>query len=540
MPVIESYNVSGQAEIRSNKEFLLSQLEEFRQTERLKELSEREAEAKFTAQGKMIPRKRVEFLLDPGSPFLEIAAFAGYKMEDDKDGSACGGGVIGGIGLIHGRFCMIVASNSAIKGGVISPTGLKKTLRLQQIAMENKLPVVSLAESGGANLNYASEVFVEGARTFANQAKMSALGLIQVTIVHGNATAGGAYQPGLSDYVIVVRNQSKLFLAGPPLLKAATGEIASDEDLGGGEMHAGISGTAEYIAESDADAIAFARTLLGHIFQDQAEGMPFPGRTSIVQPLYPADELLGLIPKDIKTPFDIRDIWARIVDGSEFMEFKPGYDQGTVCGHSRIMGMRCGLIGNNAPITVQGAVKAAQFIQLCDQAGLPLLFFHNTTGFLVGTESERNGIIKHGSKMIQAMTNARVPKISLVIGGSYGAGNYAMCGRGFDPRFIFSWPNSRTAVMGGAQAGMVLRTVTEEKMRKLGQTVDERKLAMMEEATRQKLDQESSAMYGSARLWDDGVIDPRDSRKVLGLCLFICQSADQAKLAGSTFGVSRF
>ncbi|HYX37635.1 MAG TPA: carboxyl transferase domain-containing protein [Oligoflexus sp.] len=537
MPIIESYSLSAQADSRTNREFLLGQLEEFRTAERLKEQSEREAETKFTALGKMIPRKRVEFLLDPGSPFLEIAAFAGYKMEDDKDGSTCGGGVIGGIGLIHGRFCMILASNSAIKGGVISPSGLKKNLRLQQIALENKLPVVSLAESGGANLNYAAEVFVEGARCFANQARMSALGLIQLTIVHGNATAGGAYQPGLSDYMIVVRNQSKLFLAGPPLLKAATGEIARDEDLGGGEMHAAVSGTAEYIAENDADAIAYARTLLAQVFNEPSAT---PQISNSVEPLYPREELLGLIPKDIKTPFDMRDIWARIIDGSEFMEFKPGFDQGTICGHGKIMGLRCGLIGNNAPITVQGAVKAAQFIQLCDQAGLPLLFFHNTTGFLVGTESERNGIIKHGSKMIQAMTNARVPKISLLVGGSYGAGNYAMCGRGFDPRFIFSWPNSRTAVMGGAQAGMVLRTVTEEKFRKLGQAVDEKKLAMMEEATRQKLDLESSAIFGSARLWDDGVIDPRDSRQVLGLCLLVCQAAEQTKLAGSTFGVSRF
>ncbi|MDX5300058.1 MAG: acyl-CoA carboxylase subunit beta, partial [Gammaproteobacteria bacterium] len=416
--------------------------------------------------------------------------------------------------------------------------GLDKTLRLLQIARENALPIVSLSESGGANLNYATDVFVQGARAFAAQARLSAAGIPQVTVVHGNATAGGAYQPGLSDYVILVRGKAKLFLAGPPLLKAATGEIATDEELGGAEMHTQIAGTAEYLAEDDADGIRLARDLMAMLPWNAS--LPTPAPRTWEEPLYPADELLGVVPGDPKKPYDVREILARVADGSAFMDFKPEYDNQTVCGFIRLYGHSVGIIGNNGPITPAGAAKASQFIQLCEQSGTPLLFLHNTTGFMVGTHAEQNGVIKHGSKMLQAVANCRVPKLTLVVGGSYGAGNYAMCGRGLDPRFIFAWPNSRTAVMGAAQAGKVMRIVAEDKQRKAGLEPDPKTLDMLEAVTAKKLDDGSTALFGTARLWDDGLIDPRDSRRVLGLLLDVCDEAQRRTLRPNSFGVSRF
>jgi geranyl-CoA carboxylase beta subunit len=433
--------------------------------------------------------------------------------------------------------CLVIASNSAIKGGTITPAGLLKTLRLQQISRENKLPAVSLSESGGANLNYAADIFVEGARTFANQARLSAAGIPQITVVHGNATAGGAYQPGLSDYCVMVRNRTKMFLAGPPLLKAATGEIATDEELGGAEMHTSVAGTAEYIAENDADGIRIARDLMGRL--NWASGLSAASRRQWEEPAYDAEELLGLVPCDSRKPYDVREVIARLVDASDYLDFKYAWDQGTVCGFAAIEGFQIGIIGNNGPITPQGAAKAAQFIQLCEQSSRPLLFLHNTTGFLVGTDAEQNGIIKHGSKMLQAVANAKVPKISIVIGGSYGAGNYAMCGRGLDPRFIFAWPNSKVAVMGGAQAGMVLKIVAEEKQRKMGIEPDPKVLDMLAETTAQKLESQSTALYGTAHLWDDGIIDPRDTRRVIAMCLSVCDDAGRRTLRPNTFGVAR-
>ncbi|RON63808.1 geranyl-CoA carboxylase subunit beta [Pseudomonas fluorescens] len=521
-----------------NRAAMLAAIEQVQQLEQNLLNKAAEAKAKFDKRGQLLPRERLNLLLDPGAPFLELASLAGYKLHDDKDGSAAGGGLIAGIGYVSGVRAMVVANNSAIKGGTISPSGLKKSLRLQQIAQENKLPVVTLAESGGANLNYAAEIFVEGARSFANQARMSAMGLPQITVVHGSATAGGAYQPGLSDYVVVVRGKAKLFLAGPPLLKAATGEVATDEELGGAEMHAQVAGTAEYLAENDADGVRQVREILRMLpWNEQLPWLPEP---QYKEPLYPIDELLGLIPDDPKKPYDVREIIARIADESDFLEFKGEFDQQTICGQMKIQDRACGFIGNNGPITPNGASKAAQFIQLCDQSQTPLLFFHNTTGFMVGTESEQQGVIKHGSKLIQAVANARVPKLTMVVGGSYGAGNYAMCGRGLDPRFIFAWPNSRTAVMGGAQAGKVLRIVTEAKQLKDGLVPDPKMLDMLEQVTAQKLDSQSTALYGSANLWDDGLIDPRDTRTLLGYLLDICHEADIRALQPNSFGVSRF
>ncbi|MDX9664504.1 geranyl-CoA carboxylase subunit beta [Pseudomonas sp. P5_152] len=538
MPMIESQLDPHSPQFAQNREAMLASIEQVRQLERNLLAKAAEAKAKFDRRGQLLPRERLNLLLDPGAPFLELASLAGYKLHDDKDGSQAGGGLIAGIGYVSGVRVLVVANNSAIKGGTISPSGLKKSLRLQQIAMENKLPVITLAESGGANLNYAAEIFVEGARSFANQARMSAMGLPQITVVHGSATAGGAYQPGLSDYVVVVRGKAKLFLAGPPLLKAATGEIATDEALGGAEMHAQTAGTAEYLAENDADGLRLVREIVSLLPWNTR--LPLPVRTDFDEPLYPIEDLLGLIPADPKKPYDVREIIARIADGSRFLEFKGEFDQQTLCGHLKIQGRPCGFIGNNGPITPQGASKAAQFIQLCDQSQTPLLFFHNTTGFMVGTESEQQGVIKHGSKLIQAVANARVPKLTLVVGGSYGAGNYAMCGRGLDPRFIFAWPNSRTAVMGGAQAGKVLRIVTEARQLKDGLVPDPKMLDMLEQVTAQKLDSQSTALYASANLWDDGLIDPRDSRTLLGYLLDICQEAEVRQLQPNSFGVARF
>jgi len=537
MATIESTISATSQDFLDNSEAMNAFINEFRSIEKKVVDKENEAKDKFISRGKLLPRKRINLLLDRGAPFLELSSLAGYKMHDDKDGSMSGGGIIAGIGYVAGIRSMIIASNSAIKGGTISPAGLDKTLRLQEIAAENKLPVVTLAESGGANLNYATDIFVLGARGFANQARMSAAGIPQFTVVHGNATAGGAYQPGLSDYTVVIKGKAKMFLAGPPLLKAATGEIATDEELGGAEMHAQVAGTAEFLAEDDSDGIRMIRDLMKNVpWNEQVN----PRRAiSWDEPEYSPEELIGVVPNDSKKPYDVREIVARIADGSDFVDFKPEYDNQTVCGFLKIEGHACGLIGNNGPITPHGAAKAAQFIQLCEQSNTALLFFHNTTGFMVGTDSEQNGIIKHGSKMLQAVANATVPKLTIVVGGSYGAGNYAMCGRGLDPRFIFAWPNSRTSVMGGAQAGKVLRIVTEDKHEKMGKTADPAMLDMLEKATADKLDKGSTALFGTARLWDDGLIDPRDTRKVLAFLLDICDEANRRQLRPNSFGVAR-
>jgi geranyl-CoA carboxylase beta subunit len=538
MPVIESRLDGLGEDFARHRLAMLAGLEQIRQLEQNLLDKAESAREKFAGRGQLLPRERLNLLLDPGAPFLELAGLAGYKLHDDKDGSLAGGGLIAGIGHVCGVRVLVVVNNSAIKGGTISPSGLKKTLRLQQIALENRLPVITLAESGGANLNYAAEIFVEGARSFANQARMSAMGLPQITVVHGSATAGGAYQPGLSDYVVVVRGKARLFLAGPPLLKAATGEVATDEELGGAQMHAQVAGTAEYLAENDADGVRIAREIIAQLpWNDR---LPITPTRTWAEPLYPIDELLGLIPDDPKKPYDVREIVARLADGSNFLEFKAEFDTRTICGHLQIQGRPCGLIGNNGPITPKGASKAAQFIQLCDQSRTPLVFLHNTTGFMVGSEAEQQGVIKHGAKMIQAVANARVPKLTLVVGGSYGAGNYAMCGRGLDPRFIFAWPGSRTAVMGGAQAGKVLRIVTEARQLKDGLVPDTKMLDGLEQITAQKLDSQSTALYGTANLWDDGLIDPRDSRTLLGYLLDICHEAEVRQLQPNSFGVARF
>jgi geranyl-CoA carboxylase beta subunit len=491
---------------------------------------------KFEQRGQLLPRERVAQLLDRGSGFLELSPLAGLGMHDD-DGrkSVQGGGSIVGIGLVAGKRVVISASDSALKGGTVSPMGLRKALRAQQVALENKLPLVYLVESGGANLMYQSEMFVEGGRSFANQARLSAAGIPQIAVVHGSSTAGGAYLPGLSDYVVLVRGRSSIYLAGPPLVKAAIGEDATDDELGGAQTHAEVTGLGEYLGENDAHAIAIARELVDKLQWDAA-----PPAKAAAAPLHDAAELMGVVPADDREPYDVREVIARLVDGSDFLEFKPGFGADTLCGHARIDGQVVGILGNMGPIQPNGANKAAQFIQLCDQTGTPLVFLQNTTGYMVGSAAERGGAIKHGSKMIQAVANARVPKFTFVIGGSFGAGNYGMCGRGFDPRFIFSWPSARTAVMGGAQAGKVMEIVGAAKLARAGAPVNDDALAAMGNQLRDRIDRESHVLFGTARLWDDGVIDPRDTRRVLALALALWREAEARTLRGNSFGIARF
>ncbi|WP_025897885.1 acyl-CoA carboxylase subunit beta [Sneathiella glossodoripedis] len=539
MPVIKSEIDTTSELFQANKKAMLEKIEEFRALEsRIRETSNSKKE-KFEKRGQLLPRERLSLLLDKGAPFLHLATLAGLGMHDDDGKTEVhGGGVIIGIGYVSGIRCMIKVSDSAIKGGTTAPMGLEKTLRAQEIVLKNKLPVVNLVESGGANLLYQAEIFVKGGMGFANQARISAAGIPQVTVVHGSSTAGGAYLPGLSDYVIMVKERAKVFLAGPPLLKAATGEIATDEELGGAHMHSTVSGVSEYLAENDEDGIRIAREILQSLPWNE-NGPEQSRHHDYKDPLYSSEDLLGIVSTDYKKPYDVGEIIARITDGSEFLDFKELYGSATVCGHAKIEGQAVGILGNNGPIDAQGAAKAAQFIQLCCQSGTPLIFLQNTTGFMVGTEAEQSGIVKHGSKMIQAVTNATVPKITLQIGASFGAGNYGMCGRAFDPRFIFAWPNYQIAVMGGEQAAKVLSIVTEEKFRRMGQEPDREALDKMEAGIIARTRKESTALYATARLWDDGLIDPRDTRKVLSYCLSIALEGDKRNTNSNTFGVAR-
>lgn len=540
MPALRTQLHPQSDAFRANTARMQERLNEVRALEALVREGSASKRDKFDLRGQLLPRERVARLIDRGTPFLELSTLAGLGMHDD-DGkkSVLGGGTVIGIGVVAGKRCLITASDSALKGGTISPMGLKKGLRAQEIARENKLPLIGLVESGGANLMYQADIFVEGGKSFANQARLSAMGIPQIAVVHGSSTAGGAYLPGLSDYVVLVRGRSSIYLAGPPLVKAAIGEDATDEDLGGAEMHASVTGLGEYLADNDAHAIALTRELMDKLNWDKVEDAVRES-AAVPAPLYDEQELLGCIPTDDREPFDTREVIARIVDGSDFLEFKANYGSETLCGHARINGHLVGILGNNGPIQPQGSTKAAQFIQLCDQSGTPLVFLQNTTGYMVGSAAEHGGAIKHGSKMIQAVANARVPKFTIVLNGSFGAGNYGMCGRGFDPRFIFSWPSARTAVMGGAQAAKVMEIVTRGKMERAGMPVNDAMLEGMSAEIRKRLDAEANVLFGTARLWDDGVIDPRDTRRVLSLCLDLARDADQRQLRGNTFGVARF
>jgi geranyl-CoA carboxylase beta subunit len=539
MPSFESRLRPSSPEFQSERLRMLELLAEVRRLEANVRRHSARADAKFRERGQLPPRERVERLLDPGAPFLELSTLAGLgQHDDDGDAQATGGGTITGIGQVGGVRVMVIANDAGIKGGAVSPAGLRKSLRAHEIAFENALPLVNLVESAGANLNYQSEIFVDGGRIFANLARLSAAGIPILTVVHGSSTAGGAYLPGLSDYVVVVRGQAKIFLAGPPLVKAALGEDADEESLGGADLHATATGSAEYLAEDDEEAIAIVRDLLRRLPLGIATRPP----RAFAPPRWEPDQLAGAARVDYRAPYDCREVVVRLVDGSDFLEWKAGYGSETVCGHGAIEGWPIGLIGNNGPIDPDGATKAAQFIQLCCQSGVPIVYLQNTTGYLVGRRAERGGIVKHGSKMIQAVANATVPQLTLQIGGSFGAGNYGMCGRAFGPRFIFSWPNCRIAVMGGEQAGDVLAMVAGAKLQKAGKPVDRAQLEAMRAGIVAQLDAESSAIFGSARLWDDGIIDPRDSRRVLALCLEVCREAEARKpaLRPTTFGIPRF
>ena len=521
---------------RGNRRAHLELIEAFRNLEaKVRETSARSA-AKFHKRGQLLPRERVNLLLDRDTPFLELSTLAGLGChEDDGKENVFGGGNVIGIGFVSGARVMVVASDAGIKGGANHPWGIEKQIRAQEIALENKLPLINLVESAGANLFLASEMFVRGGVSFANLARLSAAGVPVISVVHGSSTAGGAYQTGLADYVVLVRGRSKVFLAGPPLLKAATGEVADDESLGGSALHSEVTGLGEYLAETDADAIRITRELVAKL---QWEDVARPQR-AFLPPRYDAEEILGLVPVDYRKPYDVRELIARLVDDSDWLDFKPAYGPQTVCGYAAIEGQAIGVIGNNGPIDSNGATKAAQFIQLCCQSGLPIVFLQNTTGFMVGVEAERSGIVKHGSKMIQAVTNADVPKITIQIGGSFGAGHYGMCGRGFAPRFLFAWPNSRVSVMGGEQAAKVLAIVAEEGARARGIEPD---MAKIEGSSRKVIDlydQASTALYATARIWDDGLIDPRDTRSAIAFCLAAALDGDRRRPRRNTFGIAR-
>jgi len=539
MPVLSSTIDTRSQAFAERRSQMLALVEQVRELEAKVRAHSSESKAKYDKRGQLLPRERVDRLLDRGSPFLELSTLAGYKLHDD-DGkrSIAGGSTIIGIGFVAGRRCAISASDSAIKGGAISPMGLRKTLRAQEVALESRLPCISLIESAGANLLYQSELFVEGGRVFANMARMSAAGLPQITVVHGSSTAGGAYIPGLSDYVIVVKERSRIFLAGPPLVKAALGEDSDEETLGGALMHMSVSGTAEYMAQDDAHALEIARELMGKLGWDEGQSLPGPG-ASPRPPRFDPEELLGVVPVDYRQPYDVREVIARVVDDSDFLDFKPLYGPQTVCGHARIEGWAVGIIGNNGPIFPQGAAKAGHFIQACCQSGTPIIYLQNTTGYMVGTEAEADGIVKHGAKMIQAVANATVPQITILVGGSFGAGNYGMCGRSFDPRFIFAWPNARISVMGGEQAAKVMEIITRAKFERQGVKVSDVDMEKMTGAIRDKLDAEAGALFATARLWDDGLIDPRDTRRVLATSLAICREAEARRVRPNTFGVAR-
>lgn len=541
MPVIETKIDSNSPQFQQNREGMLKLIADWRAIEAKGRLEEESKRARYHKRNQILPRERVHLMLDRGSPWLELSTLAGYKMHDDKDGSLAGGNNITGIGYVSGVRCLINASNSAIKGGTMTPWGVQKGLRMQEIALQQKLPCVSMIESGGANLMYQAELFIPGGKTFANQARLSAAGIPQVCVVHGSSTAGGAYMPGLSDYVVMVRKNAKVFLAGPPLLKSATGEIANDEDLGGAEMHSQVSGVSEFLAENDADSIRIAREIVKNL--NWNADRPKLELRPVSAPLYDIEDLCGVVPPDYRKPFDCREVIARLVDGSEFLEFKNEYDKQTICGRAVLHGHPIGIISNNGPITTKGATKAGQFIQQCCQSNIPIVYLMNTTGYMVGTESEQGGIVKHGSKMIQAVANATVPQLTIVMGGSFGAGNYGMCGRGFGPHFIFAWPNSRTSVMGGEQAAGVMEIITREKWQKEGKVMsesDEKMLAAIRNNIVNQFDKESHAFAATARLFDDGLIDPRDTRKVLGLCLSICRESQARQVHKNSFGVARF
>jgi 3-methylcrotonyl-CoA carboxylase beta subunit len=491
------------------------------------------ARARHASRGKLLPRERVRRLIDAGSPFLELSQLAAYGMYDDNIAAA---GIITGIGRVNGRECVIVCNDATVKGGTYYPLTVKKHLRAQEIARQNALPCIYLVDSGGANLPNQEDVFPDRdhfGRIFYNQATMSAEGIAQIAVVMGSCTAGGAYVPAMSDEAIIVRGQGTIFLGGPPLVKAATGEIVSAEELGGADVHTRISGVADHFARDDYHALAIARRIIGNLNRLKRVEL------EIVQPKephYPADELYGVINADIRKPYDVREVIARIVDASELDEFKTRYGTTLVTGFARIWGYPIGIVANNGVLYSESAQKGAHFIELCSQRGIPLVFLQNITGFMVGRKYEAGGIAKDGAKMVTAVSCAQVPKFTVIIGGSYGAGNYGMCGRAFNPRFLWMWPNARISVMGGEQAATVLATIRRDAVEAKGAAWSDADEEAFKAPIRAQYDKEGHPYYASARLWDDGVIDPADTRRVLGLAI---SASLNRPIDRTTFGVFR-
>ncbi len=531
MPVLASrLDPTAEAFVR-NREGMLAKLAEIaEQLDRVRAGGGEKYVQRHHARGKLLPRERIELLLDRDAPFLELSPLAAYGTE-----YVVGASVVTGIGVVADVECVIIAHDPTVRGGATNPYSLKKALRAMDIARQNRLPLINLVESGGADLPRQSEIFVPGGATFRNLTQLSAARIPTIALVFGNATAGGAYLPGLCDYCVMVKERAKVFLGGPPLVKMATGEIADDEELGGAEMHARVSGVADYLATDERDCLRLGRDIVSRLNWRKLG----PGPTEPPdEPLYDPQELLGLASIDLKQPIDAREVLARIVDGSRLDEFKPLYGANLITGWASIHGFPVGILANNVGVLFsEEAEKAAQFIQLANQSDVPLLFVQNTTGYMVGKAYEQRGMIKDGSKMINAVSNSGVPHITLVIGASYGAGNYGMCGRAYDPRFLFTWPNSKTAVMGPQQLAGVMSIVGRAAAEAAGQPFDEEKDAMMRRMVEEQIERESLALFNTARLYDDGVIDPRDSRTVLGIALSACHSAEVRGTRG--FGVFR-
>jgi 3-methylcrotonyl-CoA carboxylase beta subunit len=533
MPAIKTKLDTGSEAFRANAEHHRALAADLREkVARVTEGGGPEAQRKHAARGKLLPRDRVRALLDPGSPFLEFSQLAAFGLYGDEAPAA---GIITGIGRVEGREVVVVANDATVKGGTYYPLTVKKHLRAQEIAAQNRLPCIYLVDSGGAFLPLQDEVFPDKehfGRIFYNQANLSAAGIPQVAVVMGSCTAGGAYVPAMCDESIIVRNQGTIFLGGPPLVKAATGEVVSAEELGGGEVHSRTSGVADHLADDDRHALAIAREIIRH-----AAG-PAPGaaRHAPLEPKYPASDLYGIVPHDSRQPFDVREIIARLVDGSDFHEFKALYGTTLVTGFAHLHGEPVAILANNGILFSESALKGAHFIELASQRGIPLLFLQNITGFMVGRKYEAGGIAKDGAKMVTAVSCSRVPKFTVILGGSFGAGNYGMCGRAFNPRFLWTWPNARISVMGGEQAASVLATVKREGLEAKGASWPKEEEEAFKAPIREQYERQGHPYYATARLWDDGVIDPADTRRVLALALAAARNAPTEE---TRFGVFR-
>lgn len=539
MPVFQSKISPTSDKFIENRKEMLAMVTELRRLEaRAESVSDKRLPV-FEKRGQLSPRERVRRLLDPGMPFLSLFTMANYMFDDpNPETSVPGGSNILGIGFVSGTRCMVWADDSGIRAGAATTGGWRALEAVQEIALKQKLPLIHLVESAGANLvDYEIELWANGGKLFRNLARMSAAGIPTLVVLHGASTAGGAYMPGMSDYVIGVKENGMAALAGAALVKAATGEVANDRDLGGTEMHASVSGLVEYLADDDAHGIAMARDVVARLAWNRHSN-PTSARPYAV-PKYDAEDIAGIVPCDYTVPYDVREVIARLVDGSDFEDFKPRFGVSTVCVQASVMGRPVGIIGNNGPIDPAGANKATQFLQLCESADIPLVFLHNTTGYMVGTEYEQAGMIKHGSKMIQAISTITVPKIAFYIGASFGAGNYGMSGYAYDPDFLFGWVNARTGVMAGASAAKTMRMVAEVRAARKGETVDEAAAQKQEDFITELFTKQESAFYTSGRVLDHGVIDPRDTRRVLGFTLETISEARARSLRPNSFGIAR-